>query len=169
MVFFQLIIILGISASLFKAQVLTSLPLTALILLLVITFFTFVGMIIGYIFTSEETSTLAAISIGSIFLFLSNVIMPLETMPETIRKIAAFNPFVIGESLLRKSIIFQSNISSLANELLILLGYSIILFLIIWVFQRAVRKHLGHKILYKVHKSRKSKKLAKAKNKKIKK
>ena len=157
LVFLQLLIILGISASLFKAQVLTSIPMTALILLLVITFFTFVGMIIGYLFNSEETATLAAISIGAIFLFLSNVILPLETMPETIRHIASFNPFVLGESLLRKAIIFQAGFQSLYFELLVLLGYSLVLFFIIWIFQRAVRKHLGHKISYRLHKRKKKK------------
>ena len=163
LVFVQLVIILGISAALFRAQVLTSIPLTLLILLLVITFFTFVGMIIGYIFTSEETSTLAAISIGSVFLFLSNVILPLETMPEAVRRVAQFNPFVLGENLLRKAIIFQAKIPALQNEILLLLGYSAALFLIIWLSQRAVRKHLGHKISYKMRKAAKRKKSKKTK------
>jgi len=120
-------------------------------------------MIIGYLFTSEETSTLAAISIGSVFLFLSNVILPLETMPEAVRRVAQFNPFVLGENLLRKAIIFQAKIPALQNEILLLLGYSAALFLIIWLSQRAVRKHLGHKISYKMRKAAKRKKSKKTK------
>ncbi|MBR9691531.1 ABC transporter permease [Candidatus Woesearchaeota archaeon] len=169
LVFLQLIIILAISAVFFKAQVLSAIPATILILLLSITFFTFVGMIIGYIFTSEETSTLAAISIGSIFLFLSNVILPLESMPSYVKNIAQFNPFILGESLLRKAIIFQAKFSSLSKELLILFAYSAVLFLIIWLSQKAVRKHLGHKIAYMKYqkfKKLKKKKVAKTKTKK---
>jgi len=164
LVFLQLAIILGISFFFFKAQVLSAIPATVLILLLTITFFTFVGMIIGYLFTSEETSTLAAISIGSIFLFLSNVILPLESMPSYVRNIAQFNPFVLGESLLRKAIIFQVQIPDLWFELVLLLAYSVVLFLAIWGSQKIVRKHLFHKLAYKIHKrakAKKAKKLAK--------
>ncbi|MBD3355414.1 hypothetical protein GF361_05560 [Candidatus Woesearchaeota archaeon] len=152
LVFLQLVIILLISSVFFKAQVLSSIPITVLILLLSITFFTFVGMTIGYIFSSEETSTLAAISIGAVFLFLSNVILPLETMPDSIRNIARFNPFVLGESLLRKAIIFQTKFSLLSKDILTLLAYSAVLFLIIWISQKIVRKHLIHKISF--HKSK---------------
>ncbi len=156
LVFLQLIIILLISSVFFKAQILSTIPATILILLLSITFFTFVGMTIGYIFTSEETSTLAAISIGAIFLFLSNVILPLETMPDSIRNAARFNPFVLGESLLRKAIIFQTKFSLLYRDILTLLAYSLVLFLIIWISQKIVRKHLIHKISF--HKSKPKKK-----------
>jgi ABC-2 type transport system permease protein len=161
LVFIQLVIILIISAAFFKAQILSSIPATILILLLAITFFTFVGMIIGYIFTSEETSTLAAISIGSIFLFLSNVILPLETMPSYVQGIAKLNPFVLGESLLRKAIIFQAKFPALLKEFFILLCYSAVLFLIIWLLQRAVRKHLLDKITYARYRKAQKKKAAK--------
>jgi len=159
LVFVQLIIILGISTYFFKAQILTAIPSTLLILLFTITLFTFVGMIIGYIFTSEETATLASISIGSIFLFLSNVILPLESMPAYIRNIAEFNPFVLGESLLRKAVIFQAGLPALQKELLLLLAYSVVLFLIIWLSQRAVRKHLGHRLIYMRYKKAQKKKV----------
>jgi len=159
LVFVQLIIILGISTYFFKAQILTAIPSTLLILLFTITLFTFVGMIIGYIFTSEETATLASISVGSIFLFLSNVILPLESMPAYIRNIAEFNPFVLGESLLRKAVIFQAGLPALQKELLLLLAYSVVLFLIIWLSQRAVRKHLGHRLIYMRYKRAQKKKV----------
>ena len=159
LVFVQLIIILGISTYFFKAQILTAIPSTLLILLFTITLFTFVGMIIGYIFTSEETATLASISVGSIFLFLSNVILPLESMPAYIRNIAEFNPFVLGESLLRKAVIFQAGLPALQKELLLLLAYSVVLFLIIWLSQRAVRKHLGHRLIYMRYKKAQKKKV----------
>jgi len=156
LVFLQLIIIMLISFAFFKAQVLSAVPSTALIFFLSITFFTFTGMAIGYIFTSEETSTLAAISIGSIFLLLSNVILPLETMPETVRNIAKYNPFVLGENLLRKAIIFQAKFSTLYEDMLILLAYSFVLFLLIWLLQKIVRKHLIQRISH--HKKTKKKK-----------
>ena len=165
LLFIQLTIILGISAYFFQAQILAAIPYTLLILLLSITFFTFVGMAIGYLFTSEETATLASISIGSIFLFLSNVILPLETMPVYVSKIAKFNPFVLGEELLRKAILFQGGFSELKIELLIMFGYSITLLVMIWLSQKIVRKHLFHKIAYIRHKKAKLRKEKKAKKK----
>jgi ABC-type multidrug transport system permease subunit len=155
LVFIQLTIILIISAGFFKAQILSSIPATILIIFISITFFTFIGMLIGYLFDSEETSTLAAISIGSIFLFLSNVILPIETMPSYVQQIAKFNPFVLGESLLRKAVIFKADFLSLSNELIILAAYSLVLLLIIWIFQRAVRKHMVHKFSFGKHKKEK--------------
>ncbi|MBW2965514.1 ABC transporter permease, partial [Candidatus Woesearchaeota archaeon] len=129
----QLIIIVAISIKFFKAQILASLTTSIPAMLLITTFFSFIGMFIGYLFTSEETATLASISLGSVFLFLSDVILPLESMPDYIRNIAQFNPFVIGENLLRKSILFQAKFTALANDFYLLFYYSLILFVLIWI------------------------------------
>jgi ABC-2 type transport system permease protein len=148
LVTFQLIIIIAISINFFKAQIFSSLITAIPAMFLITTLFTFFGMFIGYIFNSEETATLAAISLGSVFLFLSDVILPLESMPDYIRDIAQFNPFVIGENLLRKAVLFQANFSVLANEFYMLLAYSAVLFIFIWISQRIVRRHLVHKLIY---------------------
>ena len=103
----QILIIICISSFFFQSNLLSTLLITIPVIIIITTFFTFTEMIIGYIFTSEETSTLAAISIGSIFLFLSNVILPLESMPDYVQRVAQFNPFVLSETLLRRSIIFM--------------------------------------------------------------
>ncbi|MBD3249744.1 hypothetical protein GF336_06890 [Candidatus Woesearchaeota archaeon] len=157
LVAFQLIIIIVISIKFFGAQLIPSLQVIAPGLILVTTLFTLIGMVIGYIFNSEETATLASISTGSVFMFLSNVILPLESMPEYIRNIAEFNPFVIAESILRKAIIFKADFAALQNELLLLLAYSAVLFVIIWTFQKSIRKHLFHKLFQRKKKTKKKK------------
>jgi ABC-2 type transport system permease protein len=163
----QLIIIIAISINFFKAQIISSLVTAIPAMLLITTLFTFFGMFIGYIFNSEETATLASISLGSVFLFLSDVILPLESMPDYIRSIAQFNPFVIGENLLRKAVLFQANFNVLANEFYILLAYSAILFVFIWISQKIVRRHLFHKLIYlKRKRPAKAKKAATAPKKK---
>jgi ABC-type multidrug transport system permease subunit len=145
----QLIVIFAISMYFFKAQIIPSLPIVIPSLLLITTFFTFIGMFVGYIFTSEETATLASISVGSVFLFLSNVILPLESMPEAVRSIAQFNPFVLGEEILRKTIILQTKFAAIQKELIYLAIYSIILFALIWGLQKATRKHFFHRLTRK--------------------
>ena len=151
----QLVIIIAISSYFFKSQIIQSLSITFPCLLLITTFFTFVGMAIGYFFTSEETATLASISIGSIFLFLSNVILPLESMPDYVRNIAQFNPFVLSESLLKKAIIFQSQFPDLIFELGLISIYSVVLFALIWAFQKAIRKHFFYRLT--IHKQKNEK------------
>jgi ABC-type multidrug transport system permease subunit len=138
----QLGIILGISSYFLKMQIVDALLPSLSILLLGTTFFTFAGMFIGYIFTSEETATLAAISVGSIFLFLSNVILPIESMPAYIEKIARFNPFVLGEGLLRQSIVFKVGFGAMLNEIYLLLGYIGVLFVLILIFHALSGKGL---------------------------
>jgi ABC-type multidrug transport system permease subunit len=163
LVIIQLIIIIIISINFFKAQILSSLSTAIPAMLLITTFFTFIGMFIGYLFTSEETATLASISLGSIFLFLSDIILPLESMPAYIRNIARFNPFVIGENLLRKAVLFQAKFSVLANDFYLLLTYSAVLFIFIWISQKIIRKHLMHRLVYLKHKRAKAAKTQKKK------
>ena len=112
----QLIIILGVSGAIFKVDILANILPTTLIISMIVTLFTLLGIITGVLFSSAETSTLAAVSTGAIFLFMSNVILPIESMPYTLMMIARFNPFVICESLLRKSILFQTDIVALALD-----------------------------------------------------
>ena len=83
------------------------------------------------LFRSEETSILAAISISSIFLFFSNTILPLETLPVVIKKIASYNPFVIGESMLKKLMVFQSGIAGVQEMLLLVIGVVAGVFLLV--------------------------------------
>jgi ABC-type multidrug transport system permease subunit len=119
----QLVVILGISAIFFKTQLLAGLAPTILVLLAVITIFTLIGMVVGYLFNSEETATLASISLGSLLLFLSDVIIPIESMPASILAFAQFNPFVVGGLALRRAILFGSTIPQMWKEFAILGGY----------------------------------------------
>lgn len=163
----QLAIILVISSYFFKAQILQSLNQLIPGLLLITTLFTFVGMLIGYLFTSEETSTLAAISVGSVFLFLSSVVLPLESMPAYIRDIARFNPFVLSEDFLRKALFFSADFSRLSFELKWLGIYAGVLFVVIWVTNKLARKHIYHKIVRLKYKAAKKRAARLAEKKKL--
>lgn len=112
----QVFLIMGVSSLVFKVDIMANLSPTIVVLFLIITLYTLIGIIIGTLFSSPETSTLAAVSVGSIMLFLSDVILPLESMPSYIQQIARFNPFVIGEHLLRNTIIFKSPLSKIGTE-----------------------------------------------------
>ena len=81
-------------------------------IILIASVFILLGMFIGYIFKNSETSNMASISIAAILLFFSSTVLPLETLPTTIREIVKYNPFVLGESLLRQVIIFKETLEA---------------------------------------------------------
>ncbi len=152
--FVQVLIFIIIASFLFTINILPSIHLILLILILVITFFVFIGMIIGFVFKSEETGTLAAITVSSILLFFSSVVLPIETLPPLVKSIADFNPFVISESMLKQAMLFQFGFRELGTQILIFLVYVLILFGILLGLQKLVKSHF----LIHRHKSRELKK-----------
>ena len=85
-------------------------------------FFIFLGMLIGYLFNTKQTVTLAAISSGLIMLFFSNTILPLETLSSATRKLIFYNPFILGESMLKKILLFNADFAGVSQLFFILLG-----------------------------------------------
>lgn len=104
----QLLIILSVASVVFSAEVLSSLPIALFILLFVCLLFISVGLLLGYLFHSEQTAILGGISLGAVFLFLSDLIIPIESMPLWIRTVADFSPFVVASDLLRGVVLFGS-------------------------------------------------------------
>lgn len=144
----QVILFLIVSQIFFKTDLLASVFSSSIMLIIVITFFVSFGMLIGYLFKSNETNTLASISISSLFLFLSSAVLPLESMPEKFRMIAGFNPFVIGETALRKIIFFNFNLLQVKQEVVLLIAYTIVTAILTYLLQ----KFWKHKILFHFHK-----------------
>jgi ABC-type multidrug transport system permease subunit len=116
LIMLQTSLILMVSTLVFKVDIFANILPTTISLLMIIALFTLMGVIIGMVFSSQETSTLAAVTFGSIALFLSDVILPLESMPTYIMNIARFNPFVLSEYLLRSTIVFNTPIIDLLKE-----------------------------------------------------
>lgn len=136
----QVLVILAVSAVFLKDNIVQLLPVAG-VLLLSSSVFSFIGMGIGYAFKSEETGTLASISTGSLLLFVSGIVLPIETISPVIRSITSFNPFVISESVIRKVFLFNAGISGIWSELVTLAGYTVGLFIIIVVVEYLVHKH----------------------------
>ncbi len=127
LVVFQSIIILTIAGLFFTAQVLGSLGATSIVLLTVILLFSLAGMLIGELFNTEETATLAAVMIGSALLFVSDVIIPIESMPSWLQTVSGQNPFVLGSTVLRKTMLFHESLGEVSLQLSALLGYCVLL------------------------------------------
>ncbi len=83
---------------------------------------------------------LGAIAVGSIFLIFSNTILPIESIPATLRQIFQFNPFILSEGILKKVIIFKVGLGSLTTDLYLLLGYIVVLFVLLVVIEKITQK-----------------------------
>lgn len=123
----QVLILFIISNSAFNINIASQGFGTILLFLFLITsIFIFIGLILGYLFSSEETTVIAAISVILLFLLFSGLLIPIETMPIWLSSIMKYNPLIIAEISLRKILIFKSAFSEIIKELVILLVYSVV-------------------------------------------
>ncbi len=99
--------------------------LSGAVLIVLCSLFIFMGMLIGYMFNTKETVTLTALSAGIILLFFSNTILPLETLSSVTRKIVFYNPYVLGESILKKLLLFNASFSEISMFFYLLIGFAI--------------------------------------------
>jgi len=129
---FQLIIFLGMSLLFLDIGTFSN-PGLLIILFAVVSFFILLGILIGRIFNSEEGGVLFSIVITSAMLFFSGTILPIENMSGIVYKISGFNPFVLSETLFRKSIIHGLGISLIWEGLLLILAWTalVVLFILI--------------------------------------
>ena len=144
-VLMQLIVVFGVMLY-FDPKMINLLANVSGVLLLIASVFILLGMAIGYVFKSEETSTLGAVSIGSILLFFSNTIFPLETLPTAIREIVKYNIFVVGEELLRKTILFEYGLEQLLVPIGIIAAHIVVFIIAIILIRKwAVARYNIHK------------------------
>ena len=142
--FFTNFIILAVQSAVVLASayyylgipVLENYKITALILVLSASLFIFLGYLIGYVFKTQEGITIAQISIGGALAFLSNLVLPVESFSYTLRSILMYNPYMLSSELLKKAILFQSDIISLGPELLLLAGYLVVVVVVVLLYQK---------------------------------
>ncbi len=139
LVIVQLLIIMSIASFFFSGLFSNFVPIILLIII-ASSLFILLGMFLGYLFRSEETVMLGSISIASIFLFFSNTILPIESLPETLKSLANVNPFVVSETLLRRLLLFQTGFSSINKGLIILLAYILIVLILLWMQYNFVKE-----------------------------
>ena len=96
-------------------------------------------MAIGYIFNSEETAMIGAISVSSLFLLLSDLILPLESMPRTLFEIAQYNPFVLGSETLRQVMLFSVGYQGIKSHLWIMIGFSLVILTLMVIIQQIMK------------------------------
>ena len=116
-------------------------------------FFIMLGMAIGYIFSTQEGALMASIIAGSVFLFLSNLVIPLESFALWVTNIIRYNPFVLASELLRKSLLFNVTVEE-ASFTLVFLGGSALIILLIIIISVGLKDKKRIKKLKKIIKAR---------------
>jgi ABC-type multidrug transport system permease subunit/uncharacterized protein (UPF0335 family) len=127
----QFLILFLIAMLYVKTELLTSFWSSLGIAFLSIMVFTLIGMLIAQFFKREETVMIAALIISTLLLFLSNTIIPIESMNIVLARIANYSPFVVSEFLFRHSLIFQTKLAGVSFQLEILCFYIIILLVLV--------------------------------------
>ena len=120
-VFFQLMVLLIVAYFGFNVNILSVAPSIVISIMLVASIFVCLGMMIGYLFTTEETATLGAISVSCILLLFSSTLIPIESLAPSVARFAQYSPFVLGEALTRKMIVFGKGFSLNDIEVYLLL------------------------------------------------
>jgi len=131
--------ILLVSYWFIKAPLFQNFGVSLIVISSAITLFAFLGMIIGYLVGTQEAAMIASLSIGSIFLFISNLVLPLETMNKAVSTLSIYNPYVVLSELLRQSMLFGLPWHALPLKLGPLVAAIVILFLLILGVQRSFK------------------------------
>jgi ABC-2 type transport system permease protein len=113
------------------------------IFLIILTVFSFVGL--GILITSftenEETATMVMMTLMFPMMFLSGVFFPLQQMPIYMQTFAHFLPLTYATTALRKVMVLGADITAVTTEIIVLVGFGIILLLIaVPMFKRAMSR-----------------------------
>jgi ABC-2 type transport system permease protein len=113
------------------------------VFLILLTVFSFVGL--GILITSftenEETATMVMMTLMFPMMFLSGVFFPLQQMPWYMQDLAHFLPLTYATTALRKVMVLGADISAVGTEVIILIGFGIVLLAIaVPMFRRAMSK-----------------------------
>jgi ABC-type multidrug transport system permease subunit len=119
-----------------EVPLLDNLWVNIVVLIFSITFFVSLGTMVGYLFKTQEGTTIASISMGSLFLFLSNLILPVESFSRVTQKLLLLNPFMLCSELFKKSMLFGASFMDMRTELLLLIVYIIVVVVLAVIFQK---------------------------------
>jgi len=135
----QIVIILLLAHFVFALPVFANILNTTIVLLISAIMFSLIGMGIGYLFNNEQTTILGAISIGSAFILVSDLILPIESVSEGIRNFMVYTPFLLLTSLLRRTIIFDATFMQVYKQIGLIAIYCVVLLGVIILAHKLLR------------------------------
>ncbi len=132
----QVVLMLFVAWLFLKSDIASSLLNAFVALSLIVSVFSSLGMLIGYLMRREESTTLTVLTVSALLLFLSNVFLPVEALPVWIVKFVYFNPFVLSQFVMNKILIFNFSLAQLSKPMLILFSYFVVFFVLCLAFNK---------------------------------
>ena len=129
-------ILVFVLLSLFQSINVDFVPGMVYVLIMSSIVFTSFGLLIGTISKSEEVALFSSIAVIIIMLILSDIILPLATVPQIVQDIAMYNPLHVSTQLLRTATIHGGNIDFLFVSSKNLWSVTIIIFAIVLFLRR---------------------------------
>jgi len=118
-------------------------PLELLVVLLLsASVFIFLGMFIGYIFKSEETTIFTAVLTSAVLMLFSNAIIPIEHITGKLKDIAMFNPSVLTDISFKKILLFNFSFDAFLTEIYALSGFIVFFFILTYISRRMNKRNL---------------------------
>ncbi len=136
----QVLLILLASYFFIGERLFNNFGVSLVIIVAAITLFSFLGMIIGYLVGTAEAAMISSLSLGSILLFISNLVLPIESMNALVQALSAYNPYVVLSELLRQSMLFNLRLGEVAGRIAVLALFLLALFLVILGVQRSFKR-----------------------------
>ena len=130
-------IIMGVVYFFTKTAIMPSLIVS---LALIASVFVSIGLLIGYVSRNSEVAMLISIAIVALFMFFSNLILPIETIAY-LKEIAVYNPFTIASNILKESMLLSIGYKAHLKYLAILFSYLAIAFMASLLAQKLNKKH----------------------------
>ncbi|MGV8169544.1 MAG: ABC transporter permease [Candidatus Nanoarchaeia archaeon] len=130
-----------------QVPLLNNIEVTIALLLLGMSVFILIGMIVGNLFSTSEAITMSTIAIGSVMIFLSNLILPLETLSPLIQQIASYNPYVIVSESIKRAMLMDATFMDLYFQFALLAAYIIGLLIIVISLKKITSSKIFEKLL----------------------
>lgn len=119
----QIIVLLAVAHFNFGVDLLQNLSTFIFGLILATIVFVEVGMIFGYLVRQRQTSLLLSLFFSLILFFFSNIVYPLEIMPQSAAFVARFSPFVVAQDIFREVLFFGAGVSEQALQFSVMSFY----------------------------------------------
>ena len=137
----QGVIILALAIGIFGVAIQGSILLVFALLLLGVFSFVGLGIVITSFTKDQETAQMLMMTLMFPMMFLSGIFFPIQQMPWYMQTISHFLPLTYAADALRKVMVLGAGVPQITNELIILIGFGIVMIAIaLPVFKRMMTR-----------------------------
>lgn len=137
----QGVIILALAIGIFGVVIQGSILLVFALLLLGVFSFVGLGIVVTSFTKDQETAQMLMMTLMFPMMFLGGVFFPIQQMPWYMQDIAQFLPLTYASNALRKVMVLGAGIPQISTELIVLIGFGIVMIAIaLPVFRRMMSR-----------------------------